>query len=386
MPDVYEQSFLHGLTSNGYILSENWQSKVKILNLIALLDCIVRSKPQKQPYKIKDIKDLISNILYESGIFLVSKQINIESYNPNWPVQFTKVAENIKLALNDNLLGIHHVGSTSVPNLAAKPKIDIIGVVRELKFNHYDLLKLGYKYRVSDNIPFRQSFIYRTSELNINLHIFEGNDPEIDLNLLFRDHLRMNSSDREDYQRLKLQLIQNENAHNTQGDMYTGYTLGKNSFIQTILKKTDFKDLRLVISTHYLEWKKVREFRNKYFFAPLKILDPYIWTFDHKAHKHFLLYKGVDIIGYLHLQLWPDKRAAIRMIVIDAIERKKSYGTNLIKLVEKWLKFQKYTSVHVESTPEAVVFYEKVNYSSMPFNDPDQYESSPNDVEMGKIL
>ena len=57
--------------------------------------------------------------------------IEIVPYNPEWPALFKKEAALLREALGENALAIHHVGSTAVPGLCAKPKIDIIAVVHE---------------------------------------------------------------------------------------------------------------------------------------------------------------------------------------------------------------------------------------------------------------
>lgn len=134
------------------------------------------------------------------------------------------------------------------------------------------------------------------------------------------------------------------------------------------------------------EWRAAENFRDKYFFGPNNIEDPYTWTFDHEDHKHFILYNGVDIVGYAHIQLWPENRAAIRIIVIDEEHRGKNYGKEFMALIEKWLKLQGYKSVHAESSPAALGFYRQLGFIPMPFNDPDGYEGSPEDIAMGKVL
>lgn len=54
--------------------------------------------------------------------------------------------------------------------------------------------------------------------------------------------------------------------------------------------------------------------------------------------------------------------------------------------MEKWLKSKKYRSIHAEYSKKAVEFYKKCGYTKMPFDDPDGYESSPEDIPMGKRL
>lgn len=70
------------------------------------------------------------------------KHIEVVPYNPDWPHQFTKEAAKIKLALGDNAIEIHHIGSTSVPGLSAKPKIDILAVVKNSKASLEPIQKL----------------------------------------------------------------------------------------------------------------------------------------------------------------------------------------------------------------------------------------------------
>ena len=380
MPLSYQEAFLRGLTSGGYSLPPPWHMIINLLNIGSLLDCLKRSLPQKEPNRVRDIKELIDYFLFQL------KKIKVAAYDPNWAEQFKAEAERIKAALGKSFVAIYHVGSTSVPGLAAKPKIDMIAEVKNLCFDHKGLLDLHYEYRGGFNLPFRKSFTYRSAKLNVNLHIFEKNDPEVELNILFRDYLRSHAAARDQYERLKYQLIEEEDSHQKNKSIYTGYTLGKNRLIQDILKKAGFCRLRLVICTHHTEWDSVKKFRNTYFFNPHHIEDPYTWTFNHKDHKHFVLYQGVEIIGYAHVQLWPKQKAAIRMIVIDELKRRQGLGKKLIHLIEKWLRLQDYKSVHTESSPSALGFYKHLNYVCMSFNDPDGYESHPDDIAMGKNL
>lgn len=326
------------------------------------------------------------------------KPLQVLPYNPVWPHQFAAEAEKITLALGDALadaltepLGkaIHHCGSTAVPGLPAKPIIDIVASVKELTYNHQPLLDLGYDYRGSFNLPLRKSFTLRPdtpSRPCVNLHVFEEGDPEIDLNLMFRDHLRSNAADRERYAKLKLSLVKEDASHRKNGAMLRGYTLGKHDMIAEFLRKGGYDGQRLVFATHHTEWETAKYLRNNYFFEPNKIEDPYTWTFDHKDHKHFIFYKGVDCVGYAHLQLWPENRAAIRIIVIDEKHRGKGYGKRFMTLIEKWLKLQGYNTIHTESSPGSLEFYKRIGYVEMPFNDPDGYEGGPEDIELGKRL
>jgi len=316
----------------------------------------------------------------------MSSLIKIAPYNPAWPGLFAAKAEKIQKALGDNFIAIHHVGSTSVPGLAAKPKIDIIAVVRDLNLPDNTLTDLGFIYKGGFNLPLRKTYTLRRPSISVNLHIFEEDDPEIELNLLFREYLKGNPDALEKYAKLKEKLVKEESSHFKNNSIYNGYTLGKNHFIQEVVKLTGFDKIRFVICTHYTELETAKNFRQKYFFDHAGIKDPYHWTFNHLEHEHLMLYLGTQIIGYAHIQLWKDMRAAMRIIVIDEPYRSQNYGAHFLRLIEKYLKMKGIKSLHAESSPAALEFYRKEGYVDMQFNDPDGYESDERDTPVGKIL
>lgn len=168
--------------------------------------------------------------------------------------------------------------------------------------------------------------------------------------------------------------------------MFTGYNLGKDAFIRKVLSAANFNRIRIMKCTHYAEWETAKRLRNKYFFDPLSISDPYTWTFDHPEHVHFILYQGVEIIGYAHIQFWPEHRAALRIIVIDEDYRQHGLGSQFLQLCEQWLKKQGIRTLHDEARPNVVSFYSRNGYTEMPFEDPSGEPPSPNDIAMGKNL
>src|SRR5579872_2938376 len=118
-----------------------------------------------------------------------TKKIVVVPYNPDWPKIFEDEALKIKKALGANCLAVHHIGSTSVPGLSAKPVIDMIGVVKTPEEAIKPLEYLGFKYKGEYNIPMRYYF-NRSEGVDTNLHVYAEGHPEIELNLLFRDYLR----------------------------------------------------------------------------------------------------------------------------------------------------------------------------------------------------
>lgn len=315
----------------------------------------------------------------------MTKKIIATSYNSAWPKTFEKEALKIKEALGSNFIAIHHIGSTAVPGLYAKPVIDMIGVVKNPEEAIQPLESLGFKYKGEYNIPLR--FYFNRSEgVEMNFHVYEEGHPEIKLNLLFRDYLRSHPEAREEYANLKENLLKDEASYEKKGSVFTGYNLGKDVFIRKILKAAEFNQIRIMKCVHYAEWDFAKNIRQKYFFDPLSLKDPYTWTFDHKEHAHLILYKGVEMVGYAHIQFWPDQRAALRILVIDEHYRNHGFGSQFLQLCEQWLKRLGIQSLHDEARPDAIRFYRKNGYIDMSFNDPSGEPPSPHDIPVGKKL
>ena len=164
------------------------------------------------------------------------------------------------------------------------------------------------------------------------------------------------------------------------------YTLSKDDLVKEMLHKAGFDGVTMVQALTDREWKTVKSMRQQYFFDVVNVQDPYTWTFENDKHFHIVLSKGIDIIGYAHLQFWPDNRAALRIIVIEEADRNQGLGTTFLKNLERWLVHQGIKTLHTQSSPAAYNFYKKTGYVEMPFNDPDGHESDPQDVDMGKNL
>ncbi len=310
--------------------------------------------------------------------------IEVVPYDPHWPQAFEEEKSLLEKIVGERCLALHHIGSTSVPGLKAKPTLDILMVAK----NPQEIIPLleanDYTYKGEYNIPFRYSFTKRMHR-KVNLHVFAEENPEIELNLLFRDYLRTHPEAVAEYAHLKEQLLTQSSSFERTKSQLKGYTLGKDAFIKKILQQIGFNRLRLMQCTHNEEWEAAGLFRQKYFFDKLSLVDPYTWTFDHKDHRHFVLYQGITIIGYAHIQFWPQKRACLRIIVIDQPLRNKGYGKQLLMGGEQWLKAHGYQSLHIASSPEALSFYQTLGYEESPLDDPD-HESDPRDTEIAKTL
>ena len=138
--------------------------------------------------------------------------IQIAAYDPRWPSKFAAHARIIRAALGEVALRIEHIGSTSVPGLAAKPIIDILVIVQ----NSADesaylppLQKAGYELRVREP-EWHEHRMFRTPERDVHVHIYSAGCPEIQRNLLFRDRLRSNVDDRRRYEQTKRELAKKD--------------------------------------------------------------------------------------------------------------------------------------------------------------------------------
>lgn len=308
------------------------------------------------------------------------QKVDVVPYDPNWPLAFKAEAEKIKLALGSNCLEVHHMGSTSVPGLSAKPILDLIPVVKDILAVDVctsSMSALGYESKGEFGIPFRR-FFKKAGVANV--HVYEAGNPEIERHLKFRDWLITHPEDKGLYEGLKQAL-----AQKYPDDIFS-YCAGKSAFVAQIDAKAGFEGLRFVSCMDPAEWAAAKSYRDTYFFKPDGIEDPYEWTFEHEDHRHFVLYQANEISGYAHVQLWPDHRAALRILVIDPSKRRHGYGRVFMLLIEKWLKQKGYMRLQTESSPSAVTFYEGLQYVPMAFDDPDGYESDPEDVSLGKEL
>lgn len=136
------------------------------------------------------------------------RAIVIADYDPAWPGRFRPEEAKIRTALGEVALSVEHVGSTSVPGLAAKPIVDILLVVEDSgdEASYLPALEAaGYVLRVREP-DFDEHRMFRTVEKDVHVHVFSAGSGEISRLLLLRDHLRENEPDCELYARTKRQL------------------------------------------------------------------------------------------------------------------------------------------------------------------------------------
>lgn len=138
------------------------------------------------------------------------QRIYISAYDPAWERLFEEEAALIRRILGSNLAAIHHIGSTAVPGLCAKPIIDILPVVYDLAAVDRQtdaFAAAGYEAMGEFGIPGRRYFRKGGDRRTHQLHIFEkSNVSEIERHLAFRDYLRAHPAKVNEYGALKSRL------------------------------------------------------------------------------------------------------------------------------------------------------------------------------------
>ncbi len=140
--------------------------------------------------------------------------IYLAEYDAQWPRLFAREAERIRAVLDERIVLLEHVGSTSVPGLAAKPRIDMLLLVANTADEHAyvpDLERAGYALHIREP-EWYEHRLFKGADTDINLHVFspETGKTEIERMLLFRDWLRKHEADRQLYARTKRELAARE--------------------------------------------------------------------------------------------------------------------------------------------------------------------------------
>lgn len=316
--------------------------------------------------------------------FVMSEPVLLSPYNPDWPKQFADEEDIITKGLGDHLLEIHHGGSTSITGLVAKPRIDIIAVVKDGESVVPLLEKVGYNYKGEWNIPFKYGFTKRNG-VEVNLHVFERENSEIELNLAFRDFMRNNPNYRDDYAKIKLYLASDEKSFKKQdGEIFAPYNLGKNEFIKKVLSKTGFDKIRFLKCAHYDEWQDYHRIRKIQIFDPIGVeYDVNHPSIKGENHFHFILTKGMKVVSVAHVEFLGGQEVALRSLATDEPYKNQGFGKLMMQNIEKWLQKKQVKVIKMHAARRAEMFYRKLGYYEMHFND---QSISQNVIDLGKKL
>ncbi len=187
---------------------------------------MVIQKIYRQEIKISNLKKRTPS----KGKHMSSRKLEVVAYQPSWQTMFAKEKQLLLAHLpNSNIVNIHHIGSTSVPELAAKPIIDILLEVHSLQeLDEADHLfsQMNYEIKGENGIANRRYFQKGGDQRSHHLHAFAINDVNVSKHLAFRDYLRQFPAIKNAYQTLKQQAVLACN-----GDMEK-YMAHKHDFIQ----------------------------------------------------------------------------------------------------------------------------------------------------------
>lgn len=166
----------------------------------------------------------------------VRRRVEIADYDPAWATMFTMLGGRLRDALGEVAVRIDHIGSTSVPGLAAKPVLDIQISVASLErvapFKD-PLERLGYVYRADNTERTKRYFREAPGERRTHIHVRRAGSFAEQFPLLFRDYLRTHIDDAVEYEALKRRLAE-QFAHDRHA-----YTEAKGSFTWTIIQRAD---------------------------------------------------------------------------------------------------------------------------------------------------
>lgn len=138
----------------------------------------------------------------------INGQIELVEYDPGWPDQFAKLERIIRAALGETAVQLEHAGSTSVPGLPAKPRIDIVLAVPDSSDESAYVTPLearGFWLRIREPAWYEHR-VLKYADPDVNLHVFTAGCREIDRMLLFRDWMRTHPEDRDLYAAEKRRL------------------------------------------------------------------------------------------------------------------------------------------------------------------------------------
>ena len=166
------------------------------------------------------------------------RRVEVFSYNSNWKGMYKEESEKIKNILSDIIIDIHHIGSTAIPGIKAKPLIDMLVEVKDIEaVDQYNnkMEEFGYEVMGEYGIPKRRFFRKGGDKRTHHIHIFQVGNEEIERHIKFKEYLIAHPDKAREYSRLKEELA---NKYTYDVDNYTNR---KSNFIQEIDRKVKLR-------------------------------------------------------------------------------------------------------------------------------------------------
>ena len=165
----------------------------------------------------------------------MTREVRVVPYNHNWPAQYEQEISKIKTVLESEIVSAHHIGSTSIPGMSAKPIIDILLEVKDIAMiDNYnkEMISIGYEPRGELGISGRRYFS-REEPRDVrthHIHSFQSCNIGIERHLAFRNYMIAHPEDIKVYSELKMVL-----ARRFQWDI-DGYIGGKHLYMERMEK------------------------------------------------------------------------------------------------------------------------------------------------------
>ncbi|UOQ87175.1 GrpB family protein [Gracilibacillus salinarum] len=137
------------------------------------------------------------------------RRVKVCTYQNIWPSIFATEAEQLKEIFGGECTAIYHIGSTAVPELHAKPIIDIMPIVKKIDiidtYNN-QMKEIGYTPKGENGIPQRRYFQKGGDNRTHHVHIYQEGSHQITRHLAFREYLREHPGERNRYGQWKVKL------------------------------------------------------------------------------------------------------------------------------------------------------------------------------------
>ncbi len=163
------------------------------------------------------------------------RKIKLLPHDHNWSKLFQTEAETLTGVFGREILAVHHIGSTAIPGICAKPIVDILVEARDIEsIDRFDaaMIDRGYRPQGEFGITGRRFFIKGDDDQRTHhVHAFQAGNPEMERHLNFRDYMIAHPEDAQAYGRLKQEL-----ARRFPEDIES-YTEGKDEFIKEVNKR-----------------------------------------------------------------------------------------------------------------------------------------------------
>ncbi len=164
------------------------------------------------------------------------RKVEVVPHTPKWREAFAVESKRVTDALGENVVALHHIGSTAIPGIYAKPIIDLLIEVKNIvkvDDQSSSMESLGYQVMGEFGIPDRRYFRKNSQEgdRTHHIHAFKVGSAQVERHLAFRDYMIAHPEEAQIYSELKCRLAR---EYPTDID---GYMDGKDSFIRAIDKK-----------------------------------------------------------------------------------------------------------------------------------------------------